>query len=30
VPEVGLEKKVPVAIVDKEGTGQPGVLADYT
>ncbi|HVM83884.1 MAG TPA: BMP family ABC transporter substrate-binding protein [Candidatus Binatia bacterium] len=30
VPEVGAEKKVPVAIVDKEGTGQPGVLADYT
>jgi simple sugar transport system substrate-binding protein len=30
VPEVGLEKKVPVAIVDKEGTGKPGVLADYT
>jgi simple sugar transport system substrate-binding protein len=30
VPEVGVEKKVPVAIVDKEGTGQPGVLADYT
>jgi simple sugar transport system substrate-binding protein len=29
-PEVGLEKKVPVAIVDKEGTGVPGVLADYT
>lgn len=30
VPEVGVEKKVPVAIVDKEGTGQPGILADYT
>ena len=30
VPEVGLEKKVPVAIVDKEGSGQAGVLADYT
>ena len=30
VPEVGVEKKVPVAIVDKEGAGQPGVLADYT
>jgi simple sugar transport system substrate-binding protein len=30
VPEVGAEKKVPVAIVDKEGTGVPGVLADYT
>jgi basic membrane protein A len=30
VPEVGAEKKVPVAIVDKEGSGQPGVLADYT
>ena len=30
VPEVGAEKKVAVAIVDKEGTGQPGVLADYT
>jgi len=30
VPEVGAEKKVPVAIVDKEGAGQPGVLADYT
>ncbi|HVT50486.1 MAG TPA: BMP family ABC transporter substrate-binding protein, partial [Dongiaceae bacterium] len=30
VPEVGVEKKVPVAIVDKEGTGKPGVLADYT
>jgi simple sugar transport system substrate-binding protein len=30
VPEVGVEKKVPVAIVDKEGSGKPGVLADYT
>lgn len=30
VPEVGAEKKIPVAIVDKEGTGVPGVLADYT
>jgi simple sugar transport system substrate-binding protein len=30
VPEVGAEKKVPVAIVDKEGSGVPGVLADYT
>src|SRR4051812_1139764 len=30
VPEVGAEKKVPVAIVDKEGTGKAGVLADYT
>jgi simple sugar transport system substrate-binding protein len=30
VPEVGAEKKVAVAIVDKEGTGVPGVLADYT
>lgn len=30
VPEVGVEKKVAVAIVDKEGTGIPGVLADYT
>jgi len=30
VPEVGIEKKVPVAIVDKEGTGKTGVLADYT
>jgi basic membrane protein A len=30
VPEVGAEKKVPVAIVDKEGTGKDGVLADYT
>lgn len=30
VPEVGLEKKVAVAIVDKEGAGQKGVLADYT
>src|SRR5689334_14937352 len=29
-PEVGAEKKVPVAIVDKEGTGKAGVLADYT
>jgi basic membrane protein A len=30
VPEVGAEKKVPVAIVDKVGSGVPGVLADYT
>ena len=30
VPEVGVEKKVPVAIVDKEGTGQKNVLGDYT
>ena len=30
VPEVGAEKKVPVAIVDKVGSGKPGVLADYT
>ncbi len=30
VPEVGAEKKVAVAIVDKEGQGVPGVLADYT
>src|SRR4029453_7351587 len=30
VPEVGAEKKVAVAIVDKEGAGVPGVLADYT
>jgi basic membrane protein A and related proteins len=30
VPEVGAEKKVPVAIVDKEGSGVNGVLADYT
>src|SRR3954463_10483132 len=30
VPEVGAEKKVAVAIVDKEGTGKAGVLADYT
>ncbi len=29
-PEVGAELKVPVAIVDKPGSGKPGVLADYT
>ena len=30
VPEVGAEKGVPVAIVDMEGAGKPGVLANYT
>src|SRR4029453_11864473 len=30
VPEVGAEKKVPVAIVDRPDADKPGAIADYT
>src|SRR5688572_19051550 len=29
-PEVGMEKKVPVAIVDRPDANKPGLVADYT